>query len=147
MRALVVVAVLLCVLFADAARRPPRQNKLRRTPPKPRTNNARRQKTQAPPSLQSIQQKICGSEGDCVNVKCPVGGQYLVEGLNLHDMENGESITDVIDRLPKWFGPKRPLECKFNDRALEGDVPLAHYGVDIGNTVTCQTVSAGGEEL
>ncbi|KAJ9448348.1 hypothetical protein DIPPA_10062 [Diplonema papillatum] len=78
----------------------------------------------------------CGSDTDCVTVKDGKGnGQLLVDGLNLSDKENGETVATVEKRLPSWFGPPRPLVFKYSGMVLDPAIPLAEYGIKLAGEV------------
>lgn len=73
----------------------------------------------------------CGSDSDCVKV---VGGtgQLLVDGLNFHT----DTVSDVLEKLPGWFGPARPVDFLFEGQKVDPSKTLVKAGLLISSTLT-----------
>eukprot|EP01064_Diplonema_japonicum_P009442 TRINITY_DN16933_c0_g1_i1.p1 TRINITY_DN16933_c0_g1~~TRINITY_DN16933_c0_g1_i1.p1 ORF type:complete len:118 (+),score=29.67 TRINITY_DN16933_c0_g1_i1:52-405(+) len=84
----------------------------------------------------SAREQRCGTDTDCVTVKDATGGgQLLVDGLDLSDKKAGHTVATVEQRLPGWFGPKRPLDFHFDGELLNREVPLAMYDIKIADVI------------
>eukprot|EP01061_Rhynchopus_euleeides_P006935 TRINITY_DN15909_c0_g1_i1.p3 TRINITY_DN15909_c0_g1~~TRINITY_DN15909_c0_g1_i1.p3 ORF type:complete len:134 (+),score=55.79 TRINITY_DN15909_c0_g1_i1:54-404(+) len=90
----------------------------------------------------------CGSDSDCVMVHDMVGGgKLLVDGLDLSNTASGETIAIVEERLPGWFGPKRPLKFSFKGKPLDPATPLAQYKIKVAEEVQMTTDDDSAADL
>ena len=66
----------------------------------------------------------------------------LIDGLDLSNLESGETSATVIERLPGWFGPERPLKLLYKNKVLDPKVPLGKYGIKIAEVVVLAAATA-----
>ena len=77
----------------------------------------------------AAQRAKCNTDTDCVAVV--VGdnkSRLLVDGLNFQT----DDVNALLEKLPSWFGPKRPAVFTFGGEPMEVGTTFATVGVQLG---------------
>lgn len=91
-------------------------------------------------TLAQLRQKVCGSDSDCVQVTGGTG-KMMVDGLDFsHD-----TVGDLLQKLPSWFGPARPVKFLLKGEPVASDKKFAELGIPLGAQL--QMISAARDEL
>lgn len=77
-----------------------------------------------------LRKKVCNSDSDCVKVLSSTG-QMMIDELDFAK----DTVGTVLERLPSWFGPARPVSLMFKDKVVPLDKKLGQLGMAIGGSL------------
>jgi hypothetical protein len=81
----------------------------------------------------ALRKEKCHSDSDCVLLKVGGSGSGMMR-LDELDLEM-DSASDLLARVPSWFGPARPIVLVSRGRILHDHAPLIAQGVTLLGTV------------